>query len=321
LGTEVNGGGVAEIVVELQINRSVTADEESPRVHLPTVVRIVEKSLRHPSRAVRNGIRVIRHALLDLEEERQKLFAFLQDRFDADTDALRREFEASEFAAWTKTRRVALAEFSGPYRFGSTGEWDCEALYYLVRALKPRVAVETGVCYGASTSYILEALARNGGGRLYSIDLGNSPEEPPNDFFVFPEHKINWELIIGDSKVELPLLLERLGKIDLFHHDSLHTYEHMMWEYQTAFPHLDVTGALSSDDVNVILKLSQPFQRSPFVDFCEHHGWSWRTVSNFGLTVNSSPRIAQLRRQRIHGRPAAQASSASHTLNRRRRPL
>src|SRR5687768_7205690 len=97
------------------------------------------------------------------------------------------------------SRREALATFPGPYCFGSTGEWDCEALYFLVRALKPRIAVETGVCYGASTSYILEALVRNGGGTLYSIDLGNTAEEPPNDFFLHPSHHENWHLIIGDS--------------------------------------------------------------------------------------------------------------------------
>jgi hypothetical protein len=276
----------------------------------------VEKSVRHPFRAVRRGIEVIRFSLIDPAAEREKLFAFLQSSFDADTDAMRREFETSDFAAWTQTRRQALSEFPGPYRFGSTGEWDCEALYYLVRALKPRRVVETGVCYGASSSYILEALARNGGGELYSIDLGNTPEEPTNDFFVHPAHRDHWHLIIGDSKIELPPLLTRLGEIDLFHHDSLHTYEHMMWEYETAFAHLSTTGALSSDDVNVILTLSQPFQRSPFADFCDRQGWTWANVRNFGLAVNGSPEAAQLRRQRIHKSIAAVAAAASNAPTR-----
>lgn len=97
-------------------------------------------------------------------------------------------------------------------------------------------------------------------GKLYSIDLGNPPDEPGNDFFVRPAHRQHWQLIVGDSRVELPQLLQRLGEIDLFHHDSLHTYEHMMWEYQTAFEHLSPSGALSSDDVGIILQLRQAFR-------------------------------------------------------------
>ena len=38
-----------------------------------------------------------------------------------------------------------------------------------------------------------------------------------------------WQLIIGDCKHELPQLLAELRQTDLFHHDSLHTYDHMMW--------------------------------------------------------------------------------------------
>jgi predicted O-methyltransferase YrrM len=244
---------------------------------------------------------LLSHGLRDPVEERAKLAAFLADAFDADVQRFARDLQTSGFSAWARARREALANFPGPYRFGSTRERDCEYLYFLVRALRPRIVVETGVCYGASTSYILEALARNGGGKLYSIDLGNSPDEPPSDFFVHPAHKANWHLVIGDARVELPRLLERLGGIDLFHHDSLHTYEHMSWEYETALRYLDPTGAISSDDVDVILKLAKPFQRNPFVDFCERHLLAWQTVGNFGITVDGSAAVARLRRERIHG--------------------
>lgn len=265
-------------------------------MQLPTAARIVGKSFRYPSRAVRNGIRVARFAMLDLAAEREKFLAFLAEQFDADTGRMQREFLQSDFLAWTRSRRLALAEFDGPYRFGSTGEWDCESLYYLVRALEPRTVVETGVCYGASSSYILEALSRNGAGELHSIDLGNSPEEPPSNFFVHPAHRDRWHLIIGDSRAELPRLLNRLGEIDHFHHDSLHTYDHMMWEYETAFPYLSPGGAISSDDVSVILKLSEPFRRSPFADFCDRHGADSHTVGNFGVAIERPPARAKLRR-------------------------
>jgi predicted O-methyltransferase YrrM len=254
--------------------------------------------MRHPFRAVKNGIRVVRFALLDLDAERDKLFEFLTAKFGADMSAIRNEFEHSEFYEWTRDRREALANYNGPYRFGSTGQWDCEALYYLIRAMQPQTVVETGVCYGASSSYILEALERNGHGQLFSIDLGNPPEEPPNDFFVHPDHRARWQLIIGDVRDEMPPLLNRLRQIDLFHHDSLHTYDHMMWEYETALPYLNPAGAISSDDVGMILSLAQPLRNNPFSDFCVRHEWASHTASNFGVAVNDSPLAAQARRQR-----------------------
>ncbi|MDA7857893.1 class I SAM-dependent methyltransferase [bacterium] len=44
-------------------------------------------------------------------------------------------------------------------------------------------------------------------------------------------------------------LLQRVGEIDIFIHDSEHTYENMLWEYQTAFPFIKPGGILLSDDI------------------------------------------------------------------------
>ena len=52
----------------------------------------------------------------------------------------------------------------------------------------------------------------------------------------------------SDARDLLPRLLNRLGKIGIFIHDSLHTYDHMMWEFETAYPHLLYGGLLISDD-------------------------------------------------------------------------
>ena len=167
--------------------------------------------------------------------------------------------------------------------------------------MKPNVVVETGVCYGASSAYILEALKENRRGVLYSIDLGNTTDEPPSDFFVPPRFKDRWHLIVGDSKQELPRLLARLGRIDLFHHDSLHTYEHMMWEYETAFSYLGPSGVLSSHDVRSVLSLQRPFQRNPFSVFCESNNLYSVESYNVGIAVgdkHSRARSAELARTR-----------------------
>ena len=39
------------------------------------------------------------------------------------------------------------------------------------------------------------------------------------------------------------------SKIDIFLHDSLHTYHNMLWKYETAWPFVEVNGLLLSHDV------------------------------------------------------------------------
>ncbi len=138
-------------------------------------------------------------------------------------------------------------------------------LYYvLVRLVVPDVVVETGVANGASSRFILEAMERNRRGILHSIDLPNQEytigegrwarernlEDRAPGWLVPPELRERWHLHLGDSQVILPKLLSDLGEIDIFIHDSKHTYEHMCFEYETAWPHVKPGGFLLSDDVN-----------------------------------------------------------------------
>jgi len=59
-----------------------------------------------------------------------------------------------------------------------------------------------------------------------------------------------WHLYLGDAKEMLPRLLQTLGTIDIFIHDSLHSYEHMLFEFRTAWPHLRGGGVILSDDID-----------------------------------------------------------------------
>lgn len=123
--------------------------------------------------------------------------------------------------------------------------------YAAVRGLAPDIVVETGVASGVSSSYLLLALDKNGLGRLHSIELGDErylpPGKPPG--WIVPERlKSRWDLRIGDSRVLLPKLLAEIGKVDVFIHDSLHTYDQMMWEYRAAYPFLRPRALLISDD-------------------------------------------------------------------------
>jgi predicted O-methyltransferase YrrM len=153
---------------------------------------------------------------------------------------------------------------------GRDGYDEGQRLYRLLRELRPQVAVETGVCNGVSTAFVLLALEDNGEGELYSIDLpevaGEEYQEgkfwdgkggaviPPGKepgWMVPPPLRARWHLALGRSQDELPPLLERVGEIDFFMHDSEHSYECMSFEFRTAWEALREGGVLVADDVNV----------------------------------------------------------------------
>jgi methyltransferase family protein len=56
--------------------------------------------------------------------------------------------------------------------------------------------------------------------------------------------------VLGRTQDELPPLLDRLGSIDSFMHDSEHSFECMWFEFNEAWPHVRDGGVLLSDDVN-----------------------------------------------------------------------
>jgi hypothetical protein len=259
---------------------------------MPTIygapIRVLAKAVRHPQQALLRLVFNARLSRYNVERARERLLVLLSSGWQVDAKSLHVEYRESSFARWYRAQTEKLRGYSGPCRQGTSGYFDCESLYLLVRALRPRVVVETGVLYGAGSAHILAALDRNGEGELHSIELGASPGEPPHDFLVPGELKRRWNLIIGDSREKLPELLARLGRIDLFHHDSLHTFEHMTWEYETATPHLSPRGILSSHDVIIAHSLRGIFQENAFPAFCRRNGLNWSTVRNLGLAC--SPR-------------------------------
>jgi predicted O-methyltransferase YrrM len=152
-----------------------------------------------------------------------------------------------------------------------------QLLYHLVRQTNPKVAVETGVKEGVSSSFILKGMEQGGvAHHLYSIDLPNQAYkreggEGHDDrllpgrtvgFMVPKSLRRNWSLVIGDSRTELPKLLDTLGSVDFFLHDSMHTYDHMTFEYEAVWPKIRSGGVLASDDTD---------WNGAFTDFCSKH--------------------------------------------------
>jgi len=143
----------------------------------------------------------------------------------------------------------------GPMSFQGWNDGDAglvRAIWCLVRHLKPRTVIETGVAHGVTSRVVLEALERNGAGHLWSIDL------PPwerdwhaqigaavGDLFAD-----RWSYIKGSSRRRLPDLLSRLGQIDLFIHDSLHSEHNVRFELDSVWRCLSPQGAIVVDDVD-----------------------------------------------------------------------
>jgi predicted O-methyltransferase YrrM len=120
-----------------------------------------------------------------------------------------------------------------------------------VRALAPDLIVETGVANGVSSSYLLLALQMNGRGQLHSVGLADPnylPEGREPGWLVPEWLRASWKIHLGDARDILPGLFAKLGTVDMFIHDSLHTYEHMMWEFEASYPSLRSGGLLLADD-------------------------------------------------------------------------
>jgi hypothetical protein len=143
----------------------------------------------------------------------------------------------------------------GPASFQWWNDGDAgfvRAVWCMVRHLKPKKVVETGVAHGVTSRFILEALERNGnGGRLWSIDLPPVETEwrARTGAAVPAELEGQWTYIPGSSRRKLPKLLAGLGEIDLFIHDSLHSERNVMFELQRAWAAMP-KGAVVVDDVD-----------------------------------------------------------------------
>ena len=137
--------------------------------------------------------------------------------------------------------------------------------YLTCRLLEPEVVVETGVAYGVSSAFILRALEENGHGVLHSVDL--PPLRRRYDRFwgiaVDEKLKARWRLHRGPSKRLLPGLLEEVGAVDLFLHDSLHTYRNMRREFGALWPHLRAGGVILADDVERNRAFGELRQKNP----------------------------------------------------------
>jgi hypothetical protein len=141
---------------------------------------------------------------------------------------------------------------------GAFGGWDDadsglgRVVWCVARHLQPQAVVETGVARGLTSSLVLEALARNGSGRLYSIDLPpliDTELSHETGCAVEPHQRERWTLLKGSSRRLLSGLVAGLPGIELFVHDSMHTTRNVRFELDVVWPALVPGGVAVVDDV------------------------------------------------------------------------
>jgi predicted O-methyltransferase YrrM len=164
-----------------------------------------------------------------------------------------RDFEAVEADLTERGKHTAL-DFPTYFRVEEIG---LKLLYAVTRERRPSVILETGVANGYSTVTLLAALARNGSGALHSTDVVETPAP-----LLTSAERASWHYHrIGQNKPRKQFadLVASLGPIDLFFHDSDHTYAWQRFEYETIAGKLSPDAVLISDDVDASYA---------FLDFC-----------------------------------------------------
>jgi predicted O-methyltransferase YrrM len=140
--------------------------------------------------------------------------------------------------------------------FGRRAGW-----YAAARVVRPRTAVETGVHDGLGSAVLLRALERNASegaqGRLMSFDI------VPAAGWLVPERlRSRWDLFVGDARKLLPHVLQHV-EVDLFVHDSDHSYDHERFELKSVGVHASDGAVMITDNA----------QGGPaFEEFCVEQG-------------------------------------------------
>ena len=153
------------------------------------------------------------------------------------------EIRTSDFMAEMIRRRDACGSQ------GLMGALDCATLYALTRWRGPAVIVESGGFVGMSSAFLLKALVDEGltTAKLYSMEWSEDCDQGA----LIP-HELRSQFVPLRGKVEDFVRSDELpSSIDMFLHDSSHSYRHMLWEFRQFWPRLRDGGLLVSHDVHM----------------------------------------------------------------------
>lgn len=177
--------------------------------------------------------------------------------------------ESLSESAQPQVRRLAAAgvDLGGP--------GGVELLYFLTRALRPIVAVETGVAAGWSTSAILAAMRANEAGHLYSSDFPFFRLPDPERYIgcVVPEDlKDSWTLLIKGDRRNLEEILPPGRQVGLLHYDSDKTRDGREFFLRRSRSHLAENHVIVMDDIQDNLVFREYAEAQPLFRVFEYLG-------------------------------------------------
>lgn len=167
-------------------------------------------------------------------------------------------------------------------RFGRRLGW-----YAAIRAVKPRVVVETGVDKGLGAVLLCSALRRNARegavvGRYYGTDIN-----PQAGYLLDAPYGAFGEILYGDSIASLRALPHQ---IDLFINDSDHSAEYELSEYRTIGAKLSPRALVLGDNAHAsdsLLRFSRETGRR-FLMFREDPDRHWYPGAGIGFSFPCS---------------------------------
>src|SRR5262249_19056706 len=114
--------------------------------------------------------------------------------------------------------------------------------YAVARLTRPALIVETGIHEGIGSAVLLRAFQRNAadgaGGRLLAFDIREDVW-----WLVADRLRDRYDVYIGDTKTQLSAAVDGRS-VDMFVHDSDHTYEHETFELETVLRRASSQAAL-----------------------------------------------------------------------------
>lgn len=155
--------------------------------------------------------------------------------------------------------------------------------FALVRHIRPRLVVETGVYHGVGACVIAAALRRNAEDGHQGKYVGT--ELNPNFGWMFSgPYREFGEIIFGDSVASLSKLD---GKVDLFINDSDHSSSYERQEYSVIGPLLSPTAVVVGDNSHVSLELNEWSRKEGrrYLFMPEYSRNHWYRGSGIGISL------------------------------------